>query len=296
MAEDTYVRVAGRLRATGEFTPGIGWETERRAGHLQADPDYRLELVDGEGSVLAEGGVEVRAPICGGGVVPSVRVVGYVAVRPAGRAVVLRHGEEELYRAELAPERPVVSSVQVDVRDDGTVVARWEASHDRGLRYRLLLVDGQRRAIPITDHFDESEITVRADELPGGLGCRLAVVATDGLRSAAGRSEPFDLPERPPSVVIGSPVDGEVVLPDWPVTLSGQAFDLAGGELPEDGLRWFVDGADAGRGRLGVGGPFEPGEHVVQLAYGDGVAEVTVSVPERTAEQEEWRAVSAGLA
>lgn len=300
MVTETFVRVVGRLQATGEFAPEIGWETEQMANRLQADPDHRLELVDGNGTVLAEGGVEVRAPICGSGVVAASRLVGYVPVRGGGRDVVLRRGDQELYRAELAPERPVVARVEAYVGDDGNVVARWEAVHDRPLRYRLLLVNRARHAIPITDHLEQSEVSLPAGELPGGWGCSVAVVATDGLRSGVGKSDPFDLPERPPSVVIDSPADGQLVLPDHPVTLLGRGLDQLSEQLPEERLMWSVDGQAVGRGRSpGVAGPFEPGEHVIQLAHQDGEvvtrAEARVGVPERNPEQKAWLAVSAEL-
>lgn len=302
MVAETFVRVAGRLQASGEFQPEIGWETELKADRPRPDPDYRLDLVDGDGAVLAEGGVEVRAPICGGegGVVTAFRIVGYVPVHQGGRDVVLRRGDQELYRAELAPERPVVARVEVSVEDDGNVVVRWEAVHDRPLRYRLLLVDGARHAIPITDHLVQSEVSLSAGELCGGRGCSVAVVATDGLRSGVRKSDPFDLLERPPSVEITSPADGQLVLPDHPVTLLGRGLDHLSAELPQERLVWSVDGQAVGRGHSpGVAGPFEPGEHLIELAYRDGEgvmrAEARVGVPERSPEQKAWLAVSAEL-
>ena len=299
--ERRFVRFVGKLWESGEFEPAIGWETERIARRPRPDPDHRLQLVDDSGGVLVESAVELRVPTCrvqGADGMTSARVVGYLPLHPDGRAVLLLRGERVLHRAELATERPRITIVDAEVGDDGCVRAHWQAEHDRPLWFSLVLVDSRRRAIPVARELSESHIALETADLPGGPGCSLAVLATDGLRSAMARSHPFHLPEKSPRVAIVAPRDGEMLAPDEPISLLGHAHDLAGQSLPDEHLTWSVDEQVVARGRrLAPAGPLEPGDHRVELAYVQGSevavrAEVHLTVSERSPEQEEWLKVS----
>lgn len=301
--ERRYLRFAGRLWENGEFVPGVGWETARIARRPRPTPGYRLQLLDGSADVLVDADVELRSGECGvrgtrgmsGG-----RVTGYLPLHPGGRAIAFRRGERLLYALELAAAPPRVAVTSVNVRADGQVELRWEAAHERPLLFNVVLVDSGRRAIPVARELSASHLVLSTAELPGGPGCSLAVLATDGLRSAMARSEPFDLPDRPPRVTILTPGEDEVLTPDQPISLLGSACDLAGHPLPDERLVWRVDGEVVACGRrLVAGGPLAPGAHEIQLGYGsDGEplarAVVRLRVSGRSPAQERWLALSSG--
>lgn len=302
----TFVRFTGTLWESDEFTPGVGWETVRIARRPRADTEgpYRLRLVDEADAVLVEVPVERRTDGCRRRETDGMdreRIVAYLPLPPAGRAIDLVRGDRILHRAELAPERPTVAIVDLVVDGEGQVRVRWEASHDRPLSFNVLFVDGRGRAIPVAAGVREPQLALATTELPGGPGCTLAVLATDGLRSGMARSDPFDLPERPPRVVIVSPADDGVLPPDQPLSLIGFALDPAGRGLPDERLVWMVDGHPIAEGqRLVATDPMAPGGHEIALIYrGDGDvtarAVARVAVAERSPEHDEWQRVSAAL-
>ncbi len=102
-------------------------------------------------------------------------------------------------------------------------------------------------------------------------------------------------------MTIVSPVDGDEIPPDQPFSLLGSAHDAAGEPLSPEDLVWRIDGRIVAEGQeLAAAGPLPPGDHAVVLevrASGEpqAAAEVSLVVPERTPEQEEWLRVSAGF-
>jgi hypothetical protein len=302
--ERRFLRVAGKLWETGEFEPAIGWETARIARRPVCAEGYSLQLLDDEGRLLLKTGVEVRVPLCrvrGARGVGGHRVNGYIPLVPNARALVFRQGARILYRTDLAPVPPQITITGVEAPGSDSVRVRWKAKHDRELRFNVVFIDAARRATPVARELTESYLTFSAADLGGGAGCSIAVLATDGLRSAMARSKPFDLPEHPPILTILAPNDGDVIAPDQPVSLHGHARDAAGRSLPDDGLVWYVDGELVARGlRIAPAGPFEPGAHRVELAYVSGEqvkarSRVQLRVPECSPEHHAWRAISASL-
>lgn len=297
----TFVRFVGRLWETNEFELGVGWETQRIARRPRAAPDYQLELVSNTSEVLVQAGVELRENICmrvGTAGTTAARVVGYMPLRPDGATIVFRRGERLLHSVELAPAPPRVAITGLEIDADETVHLRWEAEHDRPLWFNVVFVDEKHRAIPVHQELTEQSLTLQTRELPGGDGCALAVIATDGLRSATARSDQFALSQKPARLAILQPAADEILPPDQPVSLLGVAYDLAGRALPDEGLVWLINDQIVARGlRLTCVQPLEPGEYHIQLAYrhkgeAETQTEVQVSVPQRTVEQEQWLRLS----
>jgi hypothetical protein len=245
--------------------------------------DGRQEVVDLCRSIQAEG-------------LDSAGVVGYVPLRDGAARLVLKRGERTLHSVAIPHSRPRVEVVAVDV-DDERMSVRWHAEHDRQLNFNVVFIDGRGRAFPVARELPEGHFERDLADLPGGRGCSVAVLATDGLRSAMARSGRFDLPDRPPRLLIAAPLDGETLVPDQPISLIGAAVDLAGIGLADEGLLWTVDGETVGRGeRIASAGPLEPGEHVVELAWsGQGQearSRVRVTVADRSPEQRDWLSLS----
>ena len=300
--ERRFLRFVGKLWETGEFEPGVGWETARIARRPSCAAGHALQLLDDQDDVLVETGVELHVSMCrvqGTRGVTGKKVIGYLPLLVKARAVVFRKGERVLHAVQLAAAQPRIAITSVDVDAAGCVHLRWEAEHDRRLRFNVVFVDAKRRAIPVARELSDSHLTFATAELQCGPGCSVAVLATDGLRSAMVRSEQFDLPEQPPRLTIMMPNDGDLVAPDQPISLLGHARDAAGRALPDDELIWSVDDRIVARGRrMASAGPFEPGVHCVELAYASGSeiavrSHVQLHVAERSPEQHAWRMISA---
>jgi hypothetical protein len=299
-----FLRFVGKLWENGEFEPGIGWETTRISRRPVRADGYSLELLDDQDRVLVEAGVEVRVPICRVKVARGMsgrRVNGYLPFVPNGRVLVFRKDERTFYRAAIAASAPRLSITSVKATSHGRVQVRWDARHDRDLRFSVVLLDAQNRSVSVARGLTESHLDFSVTDLPGGPGCTVAVLATDGLRSSTARSETIDLPQHPPMLTILTPNDGGVIAPGQIVSLVGHARDAAGRPLTDDGLVWSVDDQVIARGqRMIPAGPFEPGEHRVELAY---VLEnqprtrfhIRLRVPDRTPEQDAWRAIAATM-
>jgi hypothetical protein len=300
--ERRFLRFVGKLWETGEFELGVGWETARIARRPLCTAGYALQLLDDAGNVLVETSVELRGPTCrvqGTRGMTGQKVIGYLPFVANGRTVVFRQGDRIRYRTEVAASPPRIAITGLETNGEGRVHVRWEAEHARHLRFNVVFVDAKRRAIPVARELSDSHLLLATVDLPGGPGCSFAVLATDGLRSAMVRSDRFDLPEQPPRLTIMMPNDGDLIVPDQPISLLGHTRDAAGRPLPDDGLIWSVDDRIVARGqRMAPAGPFEPGAHRVELAYLSGSevvvrSHVQIHVAERSPEQHAWRTISA---
>ena len=298
------MRFVGKLWENGDFDSGTGWETARISRRPFCADGYSLELLDEQGRVLTEAGVELREPACRVKVARGMsgnRVSGYLPYVSSGRTLVFRKGERTLYRSDIAPTAPRLAITSVKATGHGRVQARWDARHDRELRFSVVLLDAQERAVPVARELKDNHLDFSAADLPGGPGCTLAVLATDGLRSSTARSEKIDLPLHLPILTILMPNDGDAIAPGQIVSLVGHARDAAGRPLVDDGLVWSVDGQAIARGRrMAPAGPFEPGEHRVELTFeteehAQVRAHIQLRVANRTPEQEAWLAISKSM-
>jgi hypothetical protein len=300
-----FLRFAGKLWENGEFEPEPGWETGRIVRRPRPDRDHQLELLDAAGAVVVRGVVELRADACrarGAEAVTATGVVGYLPLHDAGRTVVFRNDARVLYRVDLALEKPQIRVVEKRVEPCGRIHLRWEAEHERALTFDVVFIDGHRRAFRVCRRLTENHTVLDTGDLPGGQGCALIVVATDGQRSASVRTDGFDLPEKPPRLAILMPADQEILSPDRPSSLLGHAHGACGCSLPDDRLTWSVDDRVVARGqRLATLPTLAPGSHRIDLSYVRDnekpvVASVTVTVAERSPEEQAWLQVSQSFA
>src|SRR5436309_2123796 len=110
--ERGFLRFVGKLWETGEFEPGIGWETARIARRPSCTPGYTLELIDDAGNVLIETGVELSEPACrvqGTRGMTGQKVIGYLPLHAKGHSVVFRRGDRILHRTEIAASPPRIA-------------------------------------------------------------------------------------------------------------------------------------------------------------------------------------------
>jgi hypothetical protein len=291
-APGRFIRFVGWLREDGVFRLDVGWETPRITEPPRPSGDHRLELLDGQGQVLVSVAPQVASDDCQplGGRMKSLRVLGYLPWSPGGATVRLRQDDRVLDARPLAPAPPEVAWEAARVAD-GALHLRWRARHSAPLTYAVGLVQG-RRGVQVLDRSSASEASIPLEGIPLQGECQAVVLATDGLRSATASSDPFVLPAKAPVVTILRPRAEEVFSEIEGVPLLGQAMAPDGRSLPEEGLRWAVDGVPVTQGRrVGWVDGLGAGSHAVELSLdGEPAAtqRVAIAVRARTPEEAEW--------
>lgn len=296
--EKRFLRFDGRLWEDMTFEPIPGWETERVAHRPnEGDGTYRLELRSDENEVLTF--VSPLVDFTSG--CPSksdamrwVRVGAYVPFHPEACRLLFRRGDRELYEADVADEPPQIRIDDVSRQKEGRVRLHWtaEASGDRPLTFNVAYVVDGERGFSLARGLEETGYLVDLDPLPGSPEAQLGVLATDGVRSASAISDPFEVAEKPPRLWIQSPDDERTYPADQPITLLGQALDVAGARLPKEGLVWRANNEVVARdARTALVEELDPGSHRITLQYAPDkkpLAERTVSVrvAERSKQQQ----------
>ena len=289
------LRFHGTLFENMVFEPLPGWETERVAGPRpeSGDGTYFVELLSADAKVLVSVSPQVimRAPCFSEGEPQWADIVIYVPLHPEARELVFRRKDLELYRAEITPQPPQLRLTRPPKVAKDQIKISWSATHSKPLTFQVLYLADDGRAFPLAADLTDSTFTADLRTLPGSREGRLGVLATDALRSAFERSDPFRVEEKPPRVWIQHPAAGDTLPPDQPVTLSGHAVDVGGLSLTDTGLQWLVDRKLVLEGsRLGMA-MLEPGPHEIVLRYAaeGGVAvqqKVQITIANRSAEQE----------
>lgn len=92
----------------------------------------------------------------------------------------------------------------------------------------------------------------------------VGVLYSTGTTAAAAVSEAFSLERRPAPAAIVEPAPGSNVTP-WDIIDAsvGLTAPVPGSQEILEGTCWFVDGDEAGQGRLVAIGPLKPGRHVL---------------------------------
>lgn len=256
------------------FEPRPGWETERIAtSPTEADGPFHVELrVDGEPAIVVSPEVEFQT-----GCAPSerqemasARVIAYLPFHPEADRLVFRRDEYVIYEREIASEPPEIEVESLRVDDEEEVTVTWSArgQGDAELTFNVLYVADRERGVPVVLRYEEEEYTVDTSWLPGADEAQIAVLATDGVRSSFDMSESFSIEAKPPRVWIQQPNEEEVVPFNQPVSLIGQATDITGRSLDDDGLIWYVDDEEISvKTRTAVATRLEAGEHTAELHY-----------------------------
>jgi hypothetical protein len=297
---DAHLRFTGILHDDGRFEPGVGWTTTRIRFPAEPNSRHVVESLDEMGAVLDSAAAHITAiddPAVAGHLAGDL--VAYLPFTEAARSVRLRRGEQIVHENELALRPPILGQPEVDVTESRLVV-RWRAEHDRPLVYNVFIADRRSRTFAIATGVVETGLELDASTLPGEGECRVAVLATDGLRSAHEVSEPFELPRRPSRLTIISPAEDETLPPDSPLTLLARGQDPSGEDLSERSVIWTVNERDVGSGRwMQAVEALEPGEHVITVncdADGDRVsASVTLRVRQRTDDEQVWARIAAEI-
>lgn len=270
-----YFQLIGRLRADNQFVLRPGYLTEQPPP--SPEPDRTTVFAE----IRAHDRTLVRAPLttyeyCGTND-PTLAVRGTVPLPEEADHMVIVRSEPDRVDVIVAdidipptgPQLEILEAPRGDVT--GRHLITWRAADDPpATEFRIRYShDACRTWIPVVLRTTSLSVSVDVDELPGGDQCRVAVVATNGIRSTTVESEPFRVPVKPCRSLIQRP-SGDVELSTEEVDLLGNGWWLeeATAELDELSWRSDVDG-ELGRGRR-LRAQLSPGRHVLTLTAGVG--------------------------
>ncbi|HSL71382.1 MAG TPA: hypothetical protein VK864_14140 [Longimicrobiales bacterium] len=120
---------------------------------------------------------------------------------------------------------------------EGTVDVWAQWTSDRGEHWHGLAIGlkGSEAVLPLTG-------------LPAG-AVQLRLLAHDGFFTAESEMISLELPERAPEIAILHPRNGQTLRIGQPFQVAGNATDTAGNPLPNERLRWSLNGSVIGHGR-----------------------------------------------
>jgi hypothetical protein len=274
------IRLSARLDADGHLTLRPAFPTTIAPERWRHDTlAYVAEVLDTQGRAI------VRVPLSSSGTCDSRSIGG------AGQRRVLRgsvdlpenaarlnilhvdaSGRAPIVLAsapvpERAPELRLLAMPEGEVR--GRFTLTWEATGDPPpVRYFVDYSPGRETWAPLSLGLSERQLSVDFDSLAGGNACRLAVTASNGLRTSRVESGPFRVREKPCAAAILRPIDGEEI--SSRIVLVGNGWWREEGRPEFEALTWTSDAqGELGRGQY-VTARLEPGTHHITLHAGTG--------------------------
>jgi hypothetical protein len=258
------VKVQGFVLENGSVQLGPIWVLDglpdtANQERAALDGDFDIQLQSAAGEVLSStkfGVVGINFPFSFS-----------LPVKPGTARVILSRLGDVLVKVNRSAAAPTVQFTQAPVLHENGMLDLWWGSSDSdgdtltyGIQYRC---SGDESWLPIEFGLEQQTYSLDTSWLPGGSGCTARVLATDGFNTTSAVSQPFSVPQKPPSTSIVTEVTADPFVN--PVRLEGIAYDLEGGFLSPDQLTWSSD-VD---GDLGSGSYLELalslGEHTITL-------------------------------
>ncbi len=284
-----YLPVFGRLSPDNQLTLRPGYTTVRPTlrDQISGTPILVAEVRAADDRVL----VRTPLPVLGycGSTTGNLAVRGYVPLPAAARRIrFLRnipglHHEDPIIVADItvpesAPTIRLTSRIPQN-QQDSPVRVTWRAGGEPApVQFRVVYSHTNGAIwIPVVMQTTETSALVDLSELPGGSQCRIAIRATNGIRSAAAISDSFPVALKPCRALIQQPPDHAELSTDA-AQLIGNGWWLEANAPELEDLHWHssIDG-ELGRGRT-VQIALSPGEHVLTLTAGSGDRAGTSSV------------------
>lgn len=270
MAQHEVLVVRGRLDRAGQFRPrGCRSTPHVRQWPVVEASDVVIELLDDDDVVLHREFASVRADIeCKPGAPESFHVDAYIQLRDDAARVRLRRGEFVLWDRAIGDPAALEVSLVKRNRDRAVLGLSFSEPGD-GANMLVVYQWGARRFEPVYVGPPTEELVVAMGDLPGGNRCRFVVTYSDGLRSASGLTEPFDVKLRGPRIRIVRPEIEVALIADTPVIFEGAVIDRErlGGPRSDEEVSWLVDGEERGRGLITSVDGLAEGEHTVEMVY-----------------------------
>jgi hypothetical protein len=238
---------------------------------IPGDENFRIRLLNGSGGVLADYGFTPEPADN----TPTLSF-GQVVTFTAGTAevqIVKGADDEILVSHDVSPHAPTVSDVVLEGPPGvvtGTITLSWSASDadddplsydvhysaDGGGSFQPLLMGlgggGSSSAGTSWAQTGAAGGSAEIDtaELAGSEGGVLRVVASDGVNTGQGDSDPFVMANKPPEPRILTPADGTQVHYGQLINFSGEATDAQDGNVTGDALVWGTQDGPLGTGPL----------------------------------------------
>jgi hypothetical protein len=185
--------------------------------------------------------------------------------------------EGKLLLERTVPRGKLEAEVTWPTSLSGTPKLGWRASEEGCMAVLGYSNDGGRQWLPLCLPTVSDTVTFDATVLPGGPAV-LELRVTDGLRTIAVRSEPYDVEPKGWRLWILAPPDRARVPSGQPVRLVAQACHLEERRASLEGIRW----SSSIDGDLGGGASLETvlsdGEHRITAAANDQSEIVTVTI------------------
>lgn len=282
MAQREVLVVRGRLDRAGRFRPrGCRSTPHVRQWPVVEDSDVVIELLDVDDTVLHREFASVRADVdCRPGAAQSFHVDAYIELRDDAVTVRLRRGDVVLWQRTTGQPATLEVSLKKRNRDRAVLGLSYSEPGD-GASLLVVYQWGERRFDTVYLGRPTEELVIPLAELPGGDRCRFLVTYSDGLRSASGLTEPFDVKLRGPRITIVRPAVEASVVADTPVILEGAVLDRErlGGPRPDEDVTWLLDGERVGRGLITSVDGLPEGGHTIEMIYlGEARATARVDV------------------
>ena len=270
MAQREVLVIRGHLNRAGQFRPrGCRSTPHVRQWPVVEDSEVVVELLDGDDQVLHREFASVRDDVdCKPGAAESFHVDAYIELRDDATSVRLRRGDFVLWQNGVGERATLKVSLKKRNRVRAVVGLSYSEPGD-GASMLVVYQWGDRRFDPVYLGPPAEELVIPFAELPGGERCRFLVTYSDGLRSASGLTEPFDVKLRGPRIAIVRPAVEASVVADTPVIFEGMVLDRErlGGPRPDEDVVWLVDGESVGRGLITSVDGLAEGQHTVEMVY-----------------------------
>lgn len=265
------IRISGHVDAAGHLTLRPAFPTTIPPGRQRQDaPSYAAEILDINGRALTRVSLK-SSRTCG---VDSIALRGSVDLPTEAKSLEILQidasGREPIVLASVpvpdhAPELRLLDAPEGNA--DGKFKIEWEAKGDPPpVRY---FVDYSPRSgfwEPLSLGLNAPHFIVDFANLAGGDECRIAVTASNGVRSSRVESEPFHVSDKPCAAAIMQPVDGTTISPN--AVLVGNGWWREERKPEVEALRWTSDiQGELGRGRL-VETHLKSGTHRITLHAG----------------------------
>jgi hypothetical protein len=230
-----------------------------------------IEMIAADHTVLSRNHWPLL-PLCGdGGSTSTSMASGRISWSDDTALISFYRGSRPIHTERLSAQPPEVRLVW-DPPEPlvGPHTVQWEGSHPEGRQLHYLVLYSHtagRTWESVAPPLDTNELEVNFDDWPGGEAV-IAVLASDGVRTARAETRVVRAPPKPLFAIIQSPADGQRIAAGTTVWLQGQAYNRET-EAPElEELVWTssVQG-ELGRGSQLVVEPM-PGQHTITLRAG----------------------------
>ncbi len=284
---DDVLLFSGSVGRDGAISPAFLASDTKTAYRRQFEGDqYKLVLTDASGVVATK---DFKTVLLTHGAEGGLFVVAHEQQQGSVSKAQILEGDREIATIEAGPARPRVSIIEPSSGDawgpEGEVEVSWRASdadRDR-LTYRVEVGGNGDPWKVVAGPTTQRSAKLDLASLPVDGDVRIRVQASDGLNVGSAVVDRLRVEPRGPRPMIVRPADGSFVPPQRVVNFVGSAVDGKGIVLPDEALRWFLDGDEIGRGRTASFGGLLEGEYEVVLRASqanrpDGEAKMTLVV------------------